>query len=193
MNLNSKSVQIHRILASRRSPISFSNRKVHPEQIASLFEAARWAPSSFNEQPWRFIFATRGNIPHFNRMLDCLVEENRVWAKNAYMLVLSVARMNLTRNDKPNRYAFHDVGLSVGNLLAQATLMGLMVHQMGGYSLEKTRNALSIPDGFEPVAMIAIGYPGNVEDLPEDLRKRELQPRVRRDLIETVFENSWID
>ncbi|UCG28971.1 MAG: nitroreductase family protein [Bacteroidales bacterium] len=184
-------IQIHDIISSRRSPVAFSDRKIEPEKIAGLFEAARWAPSSYNEQPWRFIYAVRENLPQFTAMLDCLVEANRIWARNAYLLVLSIARMVLSRDGKPNRYAFHDVGLAVGNLIAQASSMGLMVHQMGGYSTDKARDVLAIPREFEPVAMIAIGYPGNIDELPEDLRRRELQPRVRRDLSEIVFENIW--
>lgn len=179
--------QIHNDISARRSPLAYSDTPLEPEKINALFEAARWAPSSFNEQPWRFIYALKEDPTEFESFLDCLMEGNRVWAKNAPMLALSVAHMVFTRNSKPNRHAFHDVGLAVGNLLLQATSMGLMVHQMGGYSIEKVRQSLSIPEGFEPVAMMTIGYPGNIDELPEDLRSRELQQRVRNPLEKMVF------
>lgn len=187
MEIRPNSEMVHEFITLRRSPVAFSEKPVEPEKIRALFEAARWAPSSFNEQPWRFIYAVRENHIEFNRLLDCLVEGNRIWARNAPMLVLSIARRNFTYNNKPNKHAFHDVGLAVGNLLTQATATGLMVHQMGGFSVEKAKKDLSIPGSYEPVAMIAIGYHGNVDDLPEDLRSRELQPRVRKELEEIVF------
>jgi len=187
MESNTNSGLVHEFITSRRSPLAFSEKQIEPEKINVLFEAARWAASSFNEQPWRFVYAVREESNEFNLLLDCLVEGNRIWARNAPLLVLSIARMNFTYNDRPNKHAFHDVGLAVGNLLTQATSMGLMVHQMGGYSPEKAKRNFSIPDGYEPVAMIAIGYPGNIDDLPEDLKKRELQPRKRKLLDEIIF------
>jgi nitroreductase len=187
MESNSNSRTVHEFITSRYSPLAFSDKAVEPEKIMALFEAARWAPSSFNEQPWRFVYALRENRPEFDAMLDCLAEGNRIWARNAPMIVLSVARMSFSRNSKPNKHAFHDVGLAVGNLLTQATHIGLMVHQMGGFSVEKARQNLLIPPGYEPVAMIAIGYHGNVDDLPEDLKVRELQTRTRKPLQEIVY------
>ena len=184
---NKTIVPIHNDISARRSPLAYSNIPLEPEKIYALFEAARWAPSSFNEQPWRFIYALKEDPAEFETLLDSLIEGNRVWAKNAPMLVLSIARMVFSRNGRPNKHAFHDVGLSVGNLLLQATSMGLMVHQMGGFSIEKVKQGLAIPEGFEPVAMMAIGYPGNVEELPEDLRSREMQQRVRNPLEKFVF------
>ena len=184
---NKTIVPIHNYISARRSPLAYSNIPLEPEKINALFEAARWAPSSFNEQPWRFIYALKEDPAEFETLLDSLIEGNRVWAKNAPMLVLSIARMVFSRNGRPNKHAFHDVGLSVGNLLLQATSMGLMVHQMGGFSIEKVKQGLAIPEGFEPVAMMAIGYPGNVEELPEDLRSREMQQRVRNPLEKFVF------
>jgi nitroreductase len=134
-----------------------------------------------------FVYALRENHSEFDAMLDCLVEGNRIWARNAPMLVLSVARMNFSRNGKPNKHAFHDVGLAVGNLLTQAAYMGLVVHQMGGFSAEKARQNLLIPAGYEPVAMIAIGYHGQVDDLPEDLKERERKARSRKPLREIIY------
>jgi len=187
MESNNVNKRIHELITSRFSPLAFSHKLVEPEKITALFEAARWAPSSFNEQPWRFIYAVRKNRPEFEAMLDCLVEDNRIWAMHAPMLVLSVARMNFSRTDKTNKYAFHDVGLATSNLLIQATFMGLVAHPMGGFSVEKARQNLLIPEGFKPVAMIAIGYHGNVNDLPEDLKSRELRNRTRKPLQDIVY------
>jgi nitroreductase len=186
MNKNTAD-SVSEIILSRRSPVAYSDRSVEPEKINTLFEAARWAPSSYNEQPWRFAYAVKEDPDEFRLFLDTLMEGNRVWAKNAPMLVLSLARMEFARNNRPNRHAFHDVGMAVGNLLIQATAMGLVVHQMGGFSLEKAKHNLSVQDGYEPVAMMTIGYQGKMDDLPEDLKSRELQPRIRKPLDELVY------
>ena len=189
---NRSIAHIHKDIYARRSPLAYSNTPIEPEKINALFEAARWAPSSFNEQPWRFIYALKEEPAEFETFVDCLIEGNRIWAQNAPMLVLSVARMVFIRNNKPNKHAFHDVGLAVGNLLLQATSMGLMVHQMGGYSIEKVKKSLTIPDGFEPVAVMAIGYPGNMDHLPENLKNRETQPRIRKPLDDLVFKGKMV-
>jgi nitroreductase len=175
------------IISNRKSPLAYAAKPVEQEKIRALFEAARWAPSSYNEQPWRFIYSVQEDRDEFGRFLDCLFEGNRVWAEDAPMLVLSVASMSFAHNSRANKHAFHDVGLAVGNLLSQATSMGLMVHQMGGFSVEKAKEKLAVPRGYEPVTMMAIGYHGNVDDLPEDLKSRELQTRVRKPLDEIVF------
>ncbi len=187
MESNKAFEEIQESITSRFSPLAFSEKPVEPEKIIAMFEAARWAPSSFNEQPWRFIYAVRENHSIFESLLDCLVEGNRIWARNAPMLVLSVAKINFSSNNKNNKYAFHDVGLATGNLLNQATYMGLVTHPMGGFSVAKAKENLLIPEGFEPVAMIAIGYHGNVKDLPEDLRSRELSTRMRKPLQDIVY------
>lgn len=124
-------------------------------------------------------------------MLDCLAEGNRIWAKHAPMLILSVAKSVSSHNGKPNIYYFHDTGMAVASLLVQATDMGLVVHQMGGYDKDRARKMLGIPDEYEPVAMIAVGYPGRREDLPPDLQKRESAERTRFDLNKIVFKNRW--
>jgi len=192
MESNNAYEKIQESITSRFSPLAFSDRPVEPEKIMVLFEGARWAPSSFNEQPWRFIYAVRENRPQFDPMLDCLVEGNRIWARNAPMLVLSVAKMTFSINDKPNKYAFHDVGLATGNLLNQVTFMGLVAHPMGGFSVSKAKKNLLIPAGFEPVVMIAIGYHGNVDDLPEDLKSRELSARRRKPVQDIVYPGTMV-
>jgi nitroreductase len=156
-----------------------------------LFEAARWAPSSNNEQPWRFIVATKDREADWARLFECLVEGNRRWAFRAPVLVLSIASMHFQYNGRPNRHAFHDTGLATQNLVLQAAVHGLMARQMAGFDLEKTRADLQIPSGYEPVAMIAIGYPGDPDVLPEQLRERELQPRSRRPIEEWTFSGQW--
>ncbi|EAM48970.1 nitroreductase family protein [Crocosphaera watsonii WH 8501] len=182
---------IHELIKQRWSPLAFNIRPVEPEKIASLLEAARWAASCFNEQPWFFIVATQDNAQEYEKLFSCLVEANQTWAKDAPLLMLSVAKLSFTRNNKPNRHALHDVGFAVGNLTLQAQALGLFVHQMGGFDADKARTLYSIPEDYEPVAAIAIGYPGNLSQLDEDLQQRELSPRSRKPLTEFVFRGNW--
>jgi nitroreductase len=182
---------IHDLIRRRWSPRAFADRPVEPEKLRSLLEAARWAPSSFNEQPWNFIVATRENGEEFERMLSCLVEGNVAWAKNAPVLMLSVAKLKFERTGKPNRHAFHDVGLAAENLVIQATALGLVVHQMAGIQVDKAREVYRIPEGYEAVAGIAVGYPGDPATLPEPLREREQAPRTRKPLESFVFTSRW--
>lgn len=182
---------IHELLHRRWSPLGFADRPVEAAKLLSVLEAARWAPSSFNEQPWSLILATKDNPAEFERLLACLVEGNQQWAKDAPVLMLSVAKLQFSRNDKPNRHAQHDVGLAVGNLVIQATALGLVVHQMAGFHVEKARETFAIPEGYEPVAAIALGYPGDPNDLPERLRERELTARTRKPLAEFIFSGKW--
>lgn len=174
----------------RRSPYAFSTRAVEPEKLRAVFDAARTAPSSYNEQPWRFIVATRDDPESYERLLSVLVEGNRLWAKHAPVLMISVAKRDLS-NGSPNRHAFHDVGQAVAYLTVQATALGLAVHQMGGFDAGRARELLHIPAEYEPVAAVALGYPGDPEDLPEPLRSRENGPRRRKALPELVFAGSW--
>ena len=182
---------IHDLLRRRWSPRAFSDRRVDPAIMRSLLEAARWAPSSYNEQPWSFIVATKDDPVEFGRLLSCLVEGNIQWAQRAPVLMVSVARLSFEDDGKPNRHAFHDVGLAVANLIVQATALGLVVHQMAGILPDKIRKLYGIPEGYEAVAGIALGYPGDPQSLPEGLRKRELAPRERKPLTEFVFSGSW--
>ena len=182
---------IHDLLRRRWSPRAFSDRRVDPAVMRSLLEDARWAPSSYNEQPWSFIVATRDDPVEFGRLLSCLVEGNIQWAQHAPVLMVSVARLYFEDDGKPNRHAFHDVGLAVANLIVQATALGLVVHQMAGIFPDKIRELYGIPEGYEAVAGIALGYPGDPQSLPEGLRKRELAPRERKPLTEFVFSGSW--
>ncbi len=182
---------IHDLLRRRWSPRAYEDRPVETEKLLSLFEAARWAPSSDNEQPWRFLLATRDQPSDYERLFDCLSEGNRKWVFRAPVLMLSVAGLNFEDDGKPNRHAFHDTGLAAENLVLQATALGLMAHQMAGFDLEKARAVCEIPAGFEPVAMIAVGYPGDPSVLPGYLRERELRPRERKPVAEFVFSSQW--
>lgn len=183
---------INKLIKDRRSPVIFSGRPVEKEKLESMFEAARWAPSSHNQQPWRFIIAKKEDETDFNRLFDCLSPGNQLWVRTVPVLILSIAETISSYNQKVNKYAFHDVGLAVGNLLLQAAYMGLFVHQMGGYDNEKARNNLKIPHGYDPVAMIAVGYPAeSYEGFPRELVEREKALRKRNPLSETVYGNIW--
>lgn len=182
---------LHPPIERRWSPVSFSGRPLSVGDIGSLFEAARWAPSCYNEQPWFFMIATKNDPGEFERLLSCLAPGNQIWVRNAPLLILTFARLTFERNGKPNRHALHDVGLAAGNLVVQAMSMGLFAHQMAGFDGEKVRAAYSIPDGVEPVTAIAIGYHGTSADLPEDLRTREGAPRTRKPLTSILFSGAW--
>jgi nitroreductase len=182
---------IHDLIKRRWSPRAFSDRVIEHGTLRSLLEAARWAPSSNNEQPWNFIVATKDDQAEFSRLLSCLVEGNSLWAQHAPVLMVSVARMSFEDDGKPNRHAFHDVGQAVANLIVQATALGLMVHQMAGFHPDKVRELYGVPKEFEPVAAIALGYPGDPKSLPDKLRTRELAPRERKHIAEFVFTGRW--
>jgi len=182
---------VHELIAKRWSPRAFEPKPVPSDAMRSVLETARWAASSFNEQPWRFIVARREDTAEFERMLGCLMEGNQSWAKDAGVLILTVARETFTRNDRPNRSAFHDVGLAAGNLSLQATNLGLRVHQMAGIEVDKIRKTYDVPEGYQPLTGIAIGYPGSVEQLPEPLRAPEIAPRQRKPQSELVFSGKW--
>ena len=182
---------IEEILKRRWSPRAFSDRRVEHQKLQSLFEAARWAASSFNEQPWSFIVATKDNSEEYATLLSCLTEKNQQWAQLAPVLMVSVAKLTFEKNGKPNRHAFHDVGMAVANMIVQATAFGLYVHQMAGFSVEKVRETYSVPEGFEPVAAIAIGYPDDPNVLPEQFRQQEIGPRQRKPIVSFIFETKW--
>lgn len=178
-------------MARRWSPRGFQDRDVESEKLLRCLEAARWAPSNFNEQPWRFLVATRDDEREFARMLDCLTEGNQRWARKAPVLMLTFAKCTHTKNDEKNRTAEHDVGLAVSNLTLQATHEGLSVHQMAGIDLDRIRETYHVPDDHVPIAGIALGYRGDPDLLDDDLYERELQPRTRRRLTELVFQEEW--
>jgi nitroreductase len=182
---------VHELIRQRWSPRAFADRPVEATKLGSLLEAARWAASSYNDQPWAFIVATRERPAEFAQLLDCLVEFNQGWARTAPILLLTVARLNLSSNGQPNRHAYHDVGQAAANLTLQAVADGLLAHQMAGILPDKARAIFAIPTGWDVVTAIALGYPGSAESLSESLRARELASRQRKPLEEFVFAGSW--
>lgn len=182
---------LHSLIAHRWSPRAFLDQPVESGKICSMLEAARWAPSCFNEQPWRFIVGSVGQTPETHALLQQLLMEGNAWAKKAPVLLLSVAKMTFAHNGKPNRHAYHDVGLATENMVLQALDLGLQAHQMAGFYTDKATELLGIPLDYESVAMMAVGYPGKPEQLQGDLQKRELSPRERNPLQEMVFHRYW--
>ena len=174
---------IHELLANRWSPRSFSSRPVETEKLAQLFEAARWAPSSYNAQPWSFIVATREDAEGFTQLLSTLVEPNREWAKNAPVLILGVTKRDFNHAARANRHAMYDLGQAAANLTFQASVLGLQVHQMGGFDSAAARELFSIPEGYEPGAMLALGYPEGLGSVPDS--------RTRKPLTDFVFSGRW--
>jgi nitroreductase len=182
---------ISELLTKRWSPYAFSDRPVSDDDLRSLFEAARWSASSYNEQPWRYIVATKANPEEFERLLSCLVDANQVWAKAAPVLALGCLSLNFARNDQPNAAAQHDLGLASACLTVEATSRGLLVHQMIGIQPDRARELYQIPDSVRPLTGLAIGYPGDPNTLPESYGKRDLTPRQRKPLAEFVFSGLW--
>lgn len=182
---------IHALIRDRWSPRAFADKPVEPRILASLFEAARWAPSSNNEQPWSYLVATKDNHEEFAKMLSVLVDFNAGWAKNAPVLALAISRMTFHNNGTPNRNAFYDTGAASALLTVEATAQGLSVHQMAGFDHLKAKKVFEIPDDCEPIAAMAIGYPGDPESLPGKLRDREIAPRTRKPLSEIVMSGRW--
>lgn len=185
------SAPIHELISNRWSPLAFSSEEIEEEKITSLFEAMRWAPSSFNGQPWRIIYATQSNPEEFENMASLLLEGNS-WSKNAYMLLHICALKNFEYNGKPNRHHQYDTGAAIENLFLQANSMGLVAHEMAGYDQEKAYEVLGIPaESAVSMAMMAVGYPGKVQDLSEDLQERQNASRERKPVDELVFLGKW--
>ena len=182
---------VHDLVSTRWSPYAFDPRPVSTTDLRSLFEAARWAASSYNEQPWRYVVATRDDATHYARLLECLAEANRVWAKAAPVLAIGIVSHIFERNGKANRAAVHDLGLASANLTLEATARGIAVHQMIGFDPEKARANFGIPVDFEAWTALAIGYRGDPAALPENLRDRDAAPRTRRPLDAFVFGPRW--
>ena len=179
------------VFKKRWSPRAFSDKMVEKDTLLRLFEAARWAPSSFNEQPWNFIVANKNQEKPYQKILDSLAEFNQSWAKTAPVLAVSITKDHFSKNNKPNVYSVHDVGLAMGNLLTQATDLGVYVHQMAGFDKNKFTDSFSIPNEFSPVAAMAIGYLGDPAQLPENLQEAETQERSRKPVEEFVYAGEW--
>jgi len=182
---------IHEILGRRWSTVAFSGQPVERDKLLSVLEAARWAPSSRNEQPWAFLVATKDDSENFEAVAGVLVSANRVWAEKAAVLILTLAHTQITKDGTPNRHGFYDTGQATANLIVQATSLGLSTHQLGGFDVEAARTRFHVPAGWEPVSVIALGYRADPETVPEQLRARELGPRSRKPLSTFVFSGNW--
>jgi nitroreductase len=178
------------LLGARWSPRAFAQQPVEEAKLRSILEAARWSASGGNGQPWHFIVATRENEEEYAKLASVLVPSNAEWAAQAPVLMLTVAKM-VTSSGRPHRHAFHDVGLAVQNLSIQALVLDLYVHQMAGFSVENARLLYGIPEEYEPVTMLALGYLGDPDTLSEPRRQQELTPRARKPLHEFVFAGAW--
>ncbi len=176
---------VHEFIRRRWSARAFSSQSIQHDTLMALLEAAAWAPSSMNEQPWVYLYAHKGEEA-FEHMAECLVPGNR-WAANAPLLLLSLARKTFAANDKTNRHALHDVGAANAHLLLQAAAMDIYGHQMGGFDMGKTIERFAVPENMEPVCFIALGYLDEPETLEEPFRTREITPRTRKPLEAFAF------
>jgi nitroreductase len=196
MNENKKAatqVPIHELLATRWSPRAFdAARPVEREKIIALVEAARWAPSCFGDEPWRYLIWDRSNDPAgWQKAFDCLVDNNKAWAKNAPVLILSCAGSAFRHNGKPNRHGQHDTGAASMALVLQASALGLVAHQMAGFDANKARELFAIPPEYSPMAMIAVGYQADPDILEGERREKEKAPRSRRPIGTSFFAGTW--
>ncbi len=180
---------IHEIILNRWSPRAMSGQELTDHELMTLFEAARWAPSSYNNQPWRFIYAKR-NSPDWKKFFNLMVAFNQDWAQHAAVLVVIASHDTFEFNNQPARTHSFDTGAAWENLALQASVSGLVTHGMEGFDYDKAKTELNIPDGYTVEAMVAIGKPGKKEDLPEDLQKRETLSD-RKKIQEFIFEGTF--
>lgn len=180
------------VLAARWSPRSFEERAVPDSALSQVLEAARWASSCLNEQPWNYVVARKDREAEaYAKLFDCLSPNNKGWAGRAPVLMLGIARTHFSGNGNPNRHAAYDLGQATANLAAQAAELGLQVHQMAGFDAAKAREVLAIPEGFDPLVMISLGHPGPADVLPEALAARETAPRARKPIADFVHLGTW--
>ena len=184
-------LSLEQIFAQRRSLRSFSDRAVDRDTIRRLFEAARWASSARNEQPWHYVVLDDPASEIRLRVLASMEPHNCVWAEKAPVVLVSVAQLGFRGRDNQNRHAYHDVGQANAHLALRAAELGLSTHIIGGFNAAAAGEALKLPPGFDVVALIAIGYPGLPDALPEHLRVREVAPRVRKEIEEFVYFRAW--
>lgn len=181
--------EIHDLLAERWSPRAFAPKDIPEKEIDALFEAARWAASSMNEQPWRFIYAKKGE-PAFEKIVSTLMDGN-LWATEAPILLVALIKKNLARNGKPNSAATHDLGLAMGNLSLQATHLGIALHHMGGFYPDKVVEVFDLPDDVAPKTVVALGYYGEPDQLDDELKQRELEERKRNPIDSFAFRGKY--
>jgi nitroreductase len=179
-------------IANRFSPMHFQiGKEISENELNTLFDAARWAASSFNEQPWNFVYAFRSDKELFEKFLSFLTEYNQKWASTASVLAVAVASEDLQQTGKANAYSWYDTGQAVAQMVVQASAMGLQGHQMGGFDKEIAREVLGIPAGYQPVAVIALGYPAPLDEVPGEFSERAHQKRDRRPLESFVFRGAF--
>ncbi|MCR5887286.1 nitroreductase family protein [Hymenobacter sp. J193] len=177
---------VHDLIRKRWSPRAFASYPVAPETLNQVFEAASWAASAMNEQPWRYVYAHHADTEAFQKMVDCLLPGNQPWARHAPVLVLALIKTDLG-NGTPNGAALHDLGMANANLMLEATALGLHGHFMGGFDRDKARQAFQLPENLQPVVMLALGYLGEAEQLEEPFLSREKAPRQRKPLADFAF------
>ena len=182
---------IHELISKRWSPYAFAERAVSDDDLRSLFEAARWAASSYNEQPWSYLLATKKDTHAFQTLLSCLVDANQAWASAAPVLAIGCTSLQFSRNGQPNAAAVHDLGLASASLTFEATARGLSVHQMIGILPDKVRELCRIPESVQPVTALVIGYAAAPNSIPDNLRERDLAPRGRKTVSQFVFGSEW--
>jgi nitroreductase len=182
---------VHNLIRERWSPRAFADKPVPHNLLRSIFEAARWAPSSSNEQPWAYLVATKDDKDGFEKMLSILVEFNANWAKSAPVLAIAISELAFAKNHAPNRNAQYDTGAATMLLSMEATANGLFVHQMAGFDPEKARQVFGIPAAWDAIAAVAIGYAGDPDSLPQPLKDREMAPRTRKPIAEFVMSGQW--
>lgn len=187
------SVPIQETIANRWSGRAYdASKPVSHQQMIALLEAARWAPSCFGDQPWRFVVWDKNTDDKaWQQAFDCLASSNQTWVKHAPVLILVCANSVFDHNGAPNRWAQYDTGAAAENLCLQAAHLGLIAHQMGGFNADETREKFNIPAQFTPMAMISVGYAGDANDLSEELKAREIAPRKRKALGELFYEGAW--
>jgi nitroreductase len=189
--VNPTEKQVMDSVAKRFSPRAYSNKAVEKEKLLTVLEAARWSASSYNEQPWRFIVATKENPEAFEKMLGVANDWNQKWVHLAPVLILTIAKETFSHNGTPSKHAWHDVGQAVATLALEAAHHDLYVHQMGGIHADKAKELFIIPDDFDVVSLFTLGYLGDIKDLPEEFHKSEQRKRERKPLSELVFENEF--
>lgn len=180
---------VNKIFPERWSPRAMSGEELSDEELFSLFEAARWAPSSYNNQPWRFVYAKKGS-EHWDKFFDLLVDFNQQWCKNAAVLIVIVSKETFDYNNKTSKTHSFDTGAAWMSLALQGSLQGLVVHGMEGFDYNKTKEIFHISDAYQIEAMIAVGKPGKLEDLPKEMQEKE-KPSKRKQIKEIVFEGQF--
>ena len=184
--------ELHPLIQARWSPRAFSETSLDTATLGSLLEAARWAPSSFNEQPWRFVVGSRAHNPQTLEMLQSFLVDGNSWAKKAAVLILGCSKKSFSLNGHPNHHYAHDLGLALGNMSLQATALGLQAHMMAGFKKDEATQALSLPPDYEAITMIAIGHVGEASSLSEAWQQQaEEAPRERKALQDLLMDHSF--